>query len=613
LRRLAGAFSDDVTAEDLGIDSMLASTPAEIGETDQVTSLTFQGETFFAKVVASHRFPAARTELKEKRAIVLTPFSPQTWRSIDMPMLKTARYYVSTTSGKLAFSSDISITTDNLLSRPLVQRFIASPLAAASLDLVIDGKRSFASFAVLGQTGLTLFLEIPITQVHRGVWHYFWRPAVAMLMFLCLVAFVLGAQKKIKNKVRSVAEVSLILIAVASFYASNAIASSNAGSAEFRLESVTGSVKYMTPWVPTWRHLTSGRTPPKDSLICVLPGGQIKLSTMGGPSSAIKTSRIQIQINQPSSFRLDDSLLRRFGLGAQSINNLPLPKGDAKTQDESNITAEQPWFSLFSEAWERLEPVLSPEVLVQLRQFFEDKTTDKKPRLEADSLKIAAKPLPLYTPSDNVIVPLRSFPALVRVRWKDVEPAAWPYKLYVWAEGGRRPQSLYRGKRPFFTFNVATPGIYLFQVTSGDGRWQSPIHRADLGLNGPLAMTMDKNQAGESSLRLNSPPDHFVIQMSTQPLSVLFRWQSFSPMDSYDLKIERHGEKLQTLSTTNTKLTIALANAGDFTWWVVGHADGNTISSQYRHMELKQESLNISHLDKLWSQDFRQTVYLDGF
>jgi hypothetical protein len=349
---------------------------------------------------------------------------------------------------------------------------------------------------------------------------------------------------------------------------------------QFRASNLTGSVWTRSPHGTGWFRVGEGQHLREGQLIQVAIGAAVtftELEFVRGTRSPQR--RIQLRISQPMIARLASDMLRPVRLNTYVVNTSELVH--QTSQNLAKLSFD------WKDSWQRLSVILTGRSPVVDRKTLE--TLAK----EGMALVAGAKPLNILSPVSNTLLTSQVWPIDTKVIWRHPQNESLDYYVYIWPAGSQRGSPLGSTREDSFNIQLMKPGIYVVQVTSHNGEWQSPglvLH----GFTPPKKSitAQDKAILGEEDgviLTPKIPGENTTIIMDDREESIDFAWEyRGSPFhgDLFHLVIlDQEGRVIFDRQTRSQQLEVVLA-AGRYRWFVQSLSGGRTISSSERMLEM---------------------------
>lgn len=386
------------------------------------------------------------------------------------------------------------------------------------------------------------------------------------------------------------------------------------------VKEVKGKVLCWDPWSANWSPVDAGNELWESSLVQVTNGATITFEMRSKDGFVgLQSDRVEVTINHPAVFRLDDKVLRKVELNTFFIPQMP-DITQAKGSKKGTL------YETFDEAWQRFAALVAPGKMKVDPNWLRDAAQQEK---EQDATVAAkAKRIKLFSPTDEMILVADKVPMEFTILWQPVPEPNQEYEVMIWRIDEARRPAIATTRFDYYFAKQFRDGDFYVQVATKDGRYQSPVRTVHvlLPMTGRIAHTTNA-QMGVDPLPLTLPPEGFQYVTQSYPADVTFTWErgllAAGTIYQFVLKGE-DGKELVRRLTNDRTLKLKISRPGDYKWQVeaVPPAERNAptqpkIYSEVRSFKLQNVSDLVARplttmLDELVASGKSGLIYSEG-
>jgi hypothetical protein len=337
----------------------------------------------------------------------------------------------------------------------------------------------------------------------------------------------------------------------------------------FQVRELTGTVWTRGPNHARWQRSWEGQLLTEGQLIQVTRGAAVTLIEATPNKLAQELGeRIQIRFTQPLIARISPDMLRSVRVSTYFVED----RGGLVADSMKIVDVKM----ALSDAWQRLTAVATGRIARVSKTTLVDLAKD------GVALGSAARKLTMLAPVTNAVVESREWPVDIKVVWRHPEKQRLKYLVYCWPAGSPRGGPVGTTDRDFFTVQVLKAGVYLTQITSGDGSWQSPAHVVHAivpqkSLSAKVKGGTVYSHTKTEILRASYPPDNTTLIRGNEHSGVVFVWEadSLRSSDAIVLNIlAANGQLIHEEQSRANQVTVPLA-PGRYRWYISTNQGGS--------------------------------------
>ena len=193
---ISGEFAGAKSFDDLGVDSFALQ---QAGSEILKSFSSYNGTAFFAERTGSERN-------QELRLYEIASEDLSRAFTLDT---KYAYIYLLNRAGKLVFTNNTEINTENVLKRPLVSSFIKMPFRQGQSQVDVNGEAMYGFFQEIPDSNLVIFAEKTKYRAMEAVYATIRKVAAASLFYLMVsIIFLQFPLWKATKPIRSLTEMA---------------------------------------------------------------------------------------------------------------------------------------------------------------------------------------------------------------------------------------------------------------------------------------------------------------------------------------------------------------------------------------------------------------------